>query len=79
MHATAVTVSIDAHPSISLTAPTIELSADKDVTIDGKKKVDVSSNAETNVSGTKLTVEGVSVECNADGPMQLNGAIIQLN
>ena len=79
MNSTAGTVSIDANTSISLTAPTIKLSADKEVTIDGKKKVDVSSNAETNVSGTTLTVEGVSVEFNADGTMQLKGAIIQLN
>jgi len=79
MNSTAGTISINANTSISLTSPTIELSADSEVTIDGKKNVDVSSDTETKVSGTKLTVDGVTVKFNADGIMQLQGAMIQLN
>jgi uncharacterized protein involved in type VI secretion and phage assembly len=81
MNSSAGTVSVSAGDTLSLSAKTIELSADKEVKIDAKSKVNVSGKGKVNVSSKgQLNVESNGIMgIKASGPLTVEGAIIQLN
>jgi uncharacterized protein involved in type VI secretion and phage assembly len=79
MDAVGNSITLDAKKEISLEAPTIKLSADAEVSIDGGTSVDVSG-ATVDVSGGMLNVgSDGNMTLDANGMMIINGAIIQLN
>lgn len=74
-------VEISANETLRLAAPTIELSADAEVSIESSGKVDVSGDAQTSVSSKgQLDLESNGLMgIDATGPLTIRGAIIQLN
>lgn len=81
MDSNAGEIAIEANTEISLSAPTIELSADGEITISSGGTLEASGDAQTKVtSGGQLDVESSGIMgINASGPLQVQGAIIQLN
>lgn len=81
MDSNAGSVGIKANTEISLEAPTIELAADGEITIESSGKLDMSGDAQTSVSSKgQLNVESTGIMgIDASGPLQIQGAIIQLN
>ncbi len=74
-------ISVSAKKEISLSAPTISLSAKTKVAISSKGKVDISGKGQTKVSSKgqlNLKSNGL-MGINATGPLTVKGAIIQLN
>jgi uncharacterized protein involved in type VI secretion and phage assembly len=74
-------VSIEGQQKISLSAPTVELSADSEVKIAAKGKVNMEGKGQVNVSSKgQLNVESNGIMgIKATGPLTVKGAIIQLN
>jgi len=74
-------VSIAGQKKISLSAPTVELSADSEVKIAAKGKVNMEGKGQVNVSSKgQLNVESNGIMgIKASGPLTVKGAIIQLN
>jgi uncharacterized protein involved in type VI secretion and phage assembly len=74
-------IDISAKQSISLSAPTISLSAKTKVEISSKGKVDISGKGQAKFSSKgKLDVKSNGLMgINATGPLTVKGAIIQLN
>lgn len=74
-------ISISAGQSISMEAPTIELSADGEVKIESDGKVDMSGKGQASISSKgQLSLESNGLMgINATGPLTIEGAIIQLN
>lgn len=74
-------IKISANKELKLEAPTIELSADAEVTVESSGKVDVSGDAQTSVSSKgRLNLESNGLMgIDATGPLTIRGAIIQLN
>jgi uncharacterized protein involved in type VI secretion and phage assembly len=74
-------VSIEGQKKISLSAPTVELSADSEVKIAAKGKVNMEGKGQVNVSSKgQLNVESNGIMgIKATGPLTVKGAIIQLN
>jgi uncharacterized protein involved in type VI secretion and phage assembly len=74
-------VSIAGQKKISLSAPTVELSADSEVNIAAKGKVNMEGKGQVNVSSKgQLNVESNGIMgIKASGPLTVKGAIIQLN
>lgn len=81
MDSNAGEIGIEANAEISLSAPTIELSADGEITIDSSGTLEASGDAQTSVSSKgQLNVESNGIMgIDANGPLQIQGAIIQLN
>jgi uncharacterized protein involved in type VI secretion and phage assembly len=81
MDSTKGEVSVSAGDTLSLSAKTIELSADKEVKIDAKSKVQMSGKGQVDVSSKgQLNVESNGIMgIKASGPLTVKGAIIQLN
>jgi len=81
MNSTAGEVSVSAGDTLSLSAKTIELSADKEVKINAKSKVNIEGKGQVNVSSKgQLNVESNGIMgIKATGPLTVEGAIIQLN
>jgi uncharacterized protein involved in type VI secretion and phage assembly len=81
MDAVGNSISISAQQEISLEAPTIDLSADGEVSISSKGKVDVSGDGQASVSSKgQLNLESTGIMgIDATGPLTIQGAIIQLN
>lgn len=74
-------VSIDAKKEINLSAKNINITGKKGVTISGNKKVQVKSKGQMKLSSkAKFDIKGNGLmSVNATGPLQIKGAIIQLN
>jgi uncharacterized protein involved in type VI secretion and phage assembly len=81
MDSTGGEVSVEAQQTLSLSAPTIELSADSEVNISAKGKVNMEGKGQVNVSSKgQLNVESNGIMgIKATGPLTVEGAIIQLN
>lgn len=81
MDSNAGEVAIEANTELSLSAPTIELSADGELTVDSSGTLEMSGDAQTKVSSKgQLNVESTGIMgIDASGPLQIQGAIIQLN
>lgn len=74
-------IEISAKSELRLAAPTIELSADAEVSIESNGTVDVTGNAQTSVASKgQLNLESNGLMgIDATGPLTIRGAIIQLN
>ncbi|PSP32857.1 phage tail protein [Halobacteriales archaeon QH_10_67_22] len=74
-------VSVSGEQKISLSAPTIELSAESEVNVSAKETVNMEGKGEVNVSSKgQLNVESNGIMgIKATGPLTVEGAIIQLN
>lgn len=81
MDSTGNEIAISANKGIRLEAPTIELSADAEVSIDSGGKIEMSGKAQTSVSSNgQLNLESNGLMgIDATGPLTIRGAIIQLN
>lgn len=74
-------VTIDAKKQIDLSAENVRISGKKSVEITGNKGVDVTSNGKLKLSSkAKFDIKSSGLmSVNATGPLQIKGAIIQLN
>ena len=74
-------IEISAKQELTLAAPTIELSADAELKLASKGKIDVSGDAQTSVASKgQLNLESNGLMgIDATGPLTIKGAIIQLN
>lgn len=74
-------VEVDAKKKIDLSAKKINIKGKQNVKITGNKGIDISSKGQLNLSSkAKLAINSSGLmKVNATGPLQLKGAIIQLN
>lgn len=74
-------VKIDAKKQIDLSAQTVKINGEKSVKISGNKGIDLQSNGQMKLSSkAKLDIKSNGLmSVNATGPLQIKGAIIQLN
>lgn len=72
-------ISIEANKEISMKAPTISLAGDKEITAESKGKLEVKGSQSKLIGDAKLDIESALMGISADGPLTIEGAIIQLN
>jgi uncharacterized protein involved in type VI secretion and phage assembly len=58
----------------------LEISADQDITIEGKANISIKAGADLNLEGTSsLAAKGAKVNVEGSGPVAVKGSVVQIN
>lgn len=73
-------IDIEANTEISMSAPTIELDADAEITLSAGAKIDIDADGQAQLSGAMVDVESDGIMgIDATGPLTIDGAIVLIN